>query len=141
MPKASKAEHERKRLIVAKGKVAGKKRPAIAQEANCSESQVTKIEREPATQLLVADLMRPHHRAIEKLAAKAVKAVERGLEAKTANGRHIHEIQLRAVGRFAELAHLAQGADKVSDNDSGLITWQQFVLIYNQREAHAAPAE
>ena len=138
MPRNTKAEKEAKRRIVARGVVAGKKTRAIAREAGCKERHVERLAAEPATQLIVTELMRPHHKKLATLAKKAVAAVERGLDAKTRRGTPIHEIQLRAVGRFADLAHLAQGDQVASSDEAGLVTWEQFLVLYRSRTVSAA---
>ena len=137
MPRATKTEKERKRAVVARGLAAGKKPKAIAAEANCGTRHVERLAAEPATQFLIAEAMRPHHEKLRDLAKKAVAAVDRGLTARNTRNRPVHEIQLRAVGRFGELLHLAQG-DKPPEPDSrGLVTWQEFVLLYRSRtETH-----
>lgn len=134
MPRATRTEKERKRAVVAKGLAAGKKPRAIAAEANCGTRHVERLAAEPATQFLIAEAMRPHHDKLRDLAKKAVAAVDRGLTARTPRSNMpMHEIQLRAVGRCAELLHLAQGDKPVEPDGNGLVTWQEFVLLYRSR--------
>ena len=132
MPSGSKGEKERKRKIVARGVVAGKKTKAIAREAGASERHVERLVNEPETRLLITRIMRPHHARLEKLAVKAIAAVEGALTAKLAKGTPDHEIRLRAVGRYAELVHLAQGDGPAPQIDpaGGVWTWEQFVVVH-----------
>jgi hypothetical protein len=138
LKRSGKPEQESRRRRVAAAVVAGKQTKVIAQAEGLTRRRVQRIAAQPATRLLIAELMQPHHQKLRELAAEAVKAVERGLKAKTSGGRHEHEIQLRAVGRFGDLAHLAQGSDRPQGDGEGLVTWQRFIVLYEQREKEAA---
>ena len=135
--KAPKAAHVRRRRIVAAGKVAGKTNHAIAKEAGVRSATAARIAREPATRLLIEELLEPEYGRIRKLAHKAVSAVERALDARNSRGRHLYEIQLRGVGRFATLAHLAAGDRPPEPQAPGTMTWQQFVVFCQQLPDHA----
>ena len=127
-----KVERTRKQRIVAAGKVAGKRTRDIAREVGVQPNQVARIARNPATRLLIEELLEPEYDRIRKLAHKAVSAVDRALEAKNSRGKHLYEIQLRGVGRFATLAHLAVGDQPPAQQAPGVMTWQQFLVFCQQ---------
>lgn len=131
----TKVEGTRKRRVVAAGKIAGKPSRKIAKEIGVTPNQVARIARQPATRLLIEELLEPEYERIRELAHKAVSAVDRALEAKNSRGRHLYEIQLRGVGRFATLAHLAAGDRPPEAQIPGAMTWQQFLIFCQQLPA------
>jgi hypothetical protein len=138
MPRGTKASKERKRHIVAKGKVAGTKTKKIAAEAGCHPRHVERLSHDPATQILVAQLMRPYHDELASIVERSILAVNEALIAKTQRGKPNHEIRLRAVGRASELLHLAQGDKPADPATVGMVTWEEFVVMYRRRtEQHA----
>jgi hypothetical protein len=132
--RGSKATKEAKRRVVAKGVVAGKCTKEIARAAGCKARHVERLAAEPKTQLLITDLLRPYHARLEMLAKKAIHAVDVALAAKY-KGQPDHMARLRAVGRYAELLELAQGTKVTDAGERGLVTWEQFVVLYRGRSA------
>lgn len=140
MPRGSKGTKEAKRRVVARGIVKGKTTKAIAREAGCAERHVERLAAEPATEFLITEIMRPHRERLEKLAKKSIDAVDEALSATYIKGKPNHEIRLRAVRRYRDLAEMAQG--KPSDEleqTSGLVTWEEFVVLYRRRTDAASP--
>jgi len=133
MPKGTKASKEAKRRVVARGVIAGQTPKQIAAEAQASVRHVERLVSEPETQLIIADMMRPHRRTLEALTVKALDAVDRALDAQRDDGNANHEIQLRAVGRLKTMLELAQGRKEVEAQEPGLVTWEQFVMLYAKR--------
>ena len=133
------SEQQRRQRIVAAGKIAGKKRTKIAKEAGVGPGQVHRIAKQPGCRLLIEELLEPEHDRIRKLAHKAVSAVERALEARNTRGRPLYEVQLRGVGRFATLAHLAAGDAPPQPQPPGAMTWQQFVIFCQQLPIERCP--
>jgi hypothetical protein len=136
------AQHERRRQIVAKGVVAGKQRAAIAAEAGVSTRQVHRITHEPATEFLIAEMMRPHRERLAHLADQALTSVERALKATVGKGklkRPDYEIQLRAVGRLGELLEMAE-TESAEKRGAGVHSWEEFVLVYQRHKQEAAAA-
>lgn len=138
MPTGSKSEKERKRRIVAAGVVAGKKPTAIAREAGCKTRHAQRLADEPATQFLITEMMRPHHKKLAKLVEKSITAVSLALGAKTTD-KHDHSARLRAVGRTKQLLELAQGQAAEGAGEGGLVTWEEFTLLYRKRTEGAQP--
>ena len=139
MPRGTRAGKQAKRIAVAKGVAAGKSATAIAKDAGCKRRNVERLKQEPETQLLITEMMRPHRQQLEKLVDSALKAVAAGLRATTARKRPDHEIRLRSVGRVKQLLELAQGerVEKPTET-TGLVTWEEFVLLYRRRTQGAA---
>ena len=102
MPTCPKSEHERKRRVVARGTLQGKKTAAITQEAGCGERHVRTIQAEKATQVLISNLLRPYHENLRRLIPKAIRAVHRGLQAQKTTRSDI-AVQMRAVRRARDL--------------------------------------
>lgn len=134
MAKATKGQKEAKRRTVAKGVLAGKPRKTIAREAGCSPRHVERLAREPETQFLITEALRPHRERLNKLAEKAIAAISVALGAKTSDKQN-HFIRLRAVERWGDLLEMAQGkpAEK-TESGAGLVTWEEFVVLYRQRK-------
>jgi hypothetical protein len=57
---STQSEKERKRQLVAGGRIQGKAPAAIAREAGCSIRHVRRLSVEPETQLLIRDLLAPY---------------------------------------------------------------------------------
>ena len=110
MPTGTKSEKAARRRKVAGALVAGKPLGAAAQAAGCSKRHVQRLEREPETQFLIAEALRPHQKLLSKMAGKAIKAVERAFTARKTDGAD-RIVQLRAVERYGELMALAQGKE------------------------------
>lgn len=133
MPRGSKAEKEAKRRTVAAGVVAGKSTRTIAREVAATTRHVERLAAEPATRFLIADALKPHHAALVKLGKEAIAAVRGGLKAKLTDPAD-HMARLRAVGRFADLARMAQGVEDVGEpGSSKQITWEEFQVIWRSR--------
>jgi hypothetical protein len=138
MPRGTRADKEAKRRAVAKGVAEGKSATAIAKEAGCKRRHVERLKQEPETQLLITEMLRPHRRKLEKLVEGALAVVGAGLKAKVGT-RVDHEIRLRSVGRVKQLLELAQGGqvEKPSEG-AGLVTWEEFVVLYRKKVEGAA---
>jgi len=132
--RGSKAAKEAKRRVVAQGLVAGKPTKVIARAAGCKARHVERLAAEPKTQFLVTEILRPYHERLGKLAKKAIHAVDVALAAKY-KGQPDHMARLRAVGRYGELVEMAQGTKAHDQVDRGLVTWEEFVLLYRSRAA------
>jgi len=138
MPTGTKSEKAARRRKVAGALVAGKPLGAAAQAAGCSKRHVQRLEREPETQFLIAEALRPHQKLLTKMAGKAIKAVERSLTARKTDGAD-RIVQLRAVERYGELMALAQGKETAAAERDGLVTWEEFVVLFrSRRETHEA---
>jgi hypothetical protein len=133
VPKGSKGSKEAKRRVVARGVVAGKSTRTIAKEAKVSPRHVERLQAEPATKFLIATALAPHHKRITDLAGKAIAAVEGAFKAKTTDTAD-HMARLRAVGRFGDLARLAQGIETAEVEGANQVTWEQFLVIYGSRK-------
>jgi hypothetical protein len=134
MPSASKNEKQAKRRAVAKGALAGKPLAAIAKAAGCSKRHVQRLEREPETQFLIVEALRPHRAVLTKMAGKALRVIERAFMARKTDGAD-RIVQLRAVERYHEMMDLAQGTAKPPDQeDRGQVTWEEFVVMYRARK-------
>jgi hypothetical protein len=134
MPSGTTAGKERKRRVVAAGKLAGQTTEQIASSAGCKSRHVQRLAQEEETQFLIKDMMRPHRDSLEALAGMAIKAVRLALGAK--DGRKAdHMARLRAVGRYAQLCELAQGgkAPDLPPDDGGLMTYEELTLIIQSR--------
>jgi len=114
------------------GLVAGKRTKTIAKEAGCSKRHVERLAAEPETQFLITEAMRPHRKKLEKLATKAIAAVEKALGAKKKSDVD-HFIRLRAVERFGDLAEMAQGTEEPEATDEIHMTWEAFQKMYEAR--------
>ena len=137
MAQSSKSEKERKRRVVARGLARGKSPKAIAKLAGCKTRHVQKLAKEPETTFLVREIMRPHYARLSRLVPKAITAVEGGLTAKTRSGTAIHEMRLRAVGRFGQLMRMAEGQEPADPSTHGQVTWEEFVVLYHRRVGNA----
>jgi hypothetical protein len=126
-----------KRRAVAAGAILGVPAAAIAQQVGYSERQVRRTLADPATQFLIADIMRPHRDKLRLMAKRAVAVVERGMKAQKKD-KADHFTQLRAVERFGELLELAGGesaAAKAKEKGGRqLVTWEEFLLIGRGRQ-------
>ena len=142
MPTGTKAEKAAKRRTVAKGIVAGKSTKRIAKEARCSQRHVTRLAAEKPTQFLIAEMMRPHRAKLEKLATKAIGAIEKAMTAKVGDVAD-HKARLWGVDRYREMLDLAQGKAQAQAPDTGpQFTWEEFVVLYRSRkETHGAATE
>jgi len=131
---STQSEKERKRRIVAGGRIQGKAQAAIAREAGCSIRHVQRLSAEPETQLLIRDLLAPYRARLQQLVPKAIRAVERGLVAQKVT-RSNHAVQLHAVRRAKDLLVLAQGElpPPVHDEPLGQITWEEYLVMYHKR--------
>jgi hypothetical protein len=140
MPTGTKAQKAIKRRAVVKAALAGKPAAAVAKAAGCSKRHVQRLEREPETQFLIEQALRPHQKLLTTMAGKAIRAVERALTArKTDSADRI--VQLRAVERFGELMALAQGKDRPEQHERGMVTWEEFLVLYKARkESHGETA-
>lgn len=108
MSTCSKFEHERKRLVVAGGRLLGNRTAAIAKQVGCSERHVRTILAEEATQILISNLLGPYREDLRRLIPKVIRALYRGLQAQKTT-RSDMAAQMRAVGRGLDLLRLAQG--------------------------------
>lgn len=135
MPTGTKSEQAKRRRVVAKGIVAGKSTKAIAKEAKCSARHVQRLASEKPTQFLIAEMMRPHRAKLEKLATKAIGAIEKALTAKVGDAAD-HKARLWGVDRYRELLELAQGGKPQPQNpdDGPQFTWEEFVVLYRSRK-------
>jgi hypothetical protein len=133
MPSGSRAEKAAKRDVVARGVIAGRSTKAIARAAGCTERHVQRLADEPETQFLITELMRPHRRKLDKLATKAIAAVEKALAANKTD-KADHTARLRAVERFGELAEMAQGLAQAPPASDPTVTWEEFVVMYRSRK-------
>jgi hypothetical protein len=136
-----KAEKERKRRTVATGIVAGETTAAIAKKAGCSARNVQRLAAEPATQFIITEALRPHRAKLEKLAQRAILAIERALIAhKTDTADHV--VRMRAVERYGDLLTMAQGKPpepKTTEVDGiPQLTWEEFTLLYQSRRVTAS---
>jgi hypothetical protein len=145
--KGSKAAKEAKREIVAAGIVAGKSATEIAQAADCNPRHVQRVAAEPETQFLVTELLRPHRQELADLATDVIRAVQGGLKAAvndievgTDGKKRLidHSVRLRAVQRYRDLVNLAQGAEPPPATDRSLVTWEEYVVLYNRRTERPA---
>ena len=100
--KSPKSEPERKRRVVARGTLQGRKTAAIAQEAGCGERHVRTLQAEGATQVLIRDLLRPYRENLRRLIPKVMRTVDRGLQAQKTT-RSDFAAQLLAVRRAQDL--------------------------------------
>ena len=132
MPKGSKAQKEAKRRVVARGVVEGKSTRTIAREAKCDPRHVERLANEPATRFIIADALAPHRERLTRLAGKAVNAVERALVARVTD-KADHMARLRAVGRFGDLARMAQGIEAVDADAAKQVTREEFLVIWGRR--------
>jgi hypothetical protein len=135
--KGSKAAKEAKREIVAAGIVAGKSATEIAQAADCNPRHVQRVAAEPETQFLVTELLRPHRQELADLATDVIRAVQGGLNALVTDPED-HTVRLRAVQRYRDLVNLAQGAEPPPATDRSLVTWEEYVVLYNRRTERPA---
>jgi hypothetical protein len=134
MPTARKAEKQAKRRAVAKGALAGQPLGVVAKAAGCSKRHVQRLEREPETQFLISEALKPHRQQLARLAPKAIRVIERAFTARKTDGAD-RIVQLRAVERYRELMDLAQGTAKPpTDAGSGMVTWEEFVVLWRGRK-------
>ena len=132
MPTNPKSEKDRKRRTVAKGVLEGKKPAAIAREIGCTERHARRLQAEPATQMLITELMRPYRVRLSRLVPKAIRAVERGLVAQKTT-KSDAGAQLLAVRRAKDLLVLAQGEKQTEQQSTGQVTWEEFQIMYKRR--------
>lgn len=141
MPIGTKAGKELKRRVIARGIVAGKSTKAIAQEAGCNPRHAMRVAQEPATEFLITEIMRPYHARLAKLAQVAIQAVESAMKATHDGCLPDHDVRLRGVRRYRDLAELAQGRPSdQQEQTSGLVTWEEFEVLYRKRTIHARGA-
>lgn len=141
MPSGSKHGKEAKRRVVAEGLIKGEKKSAIAQKAGCSLRHAQDIAAEPATQVLVTQLLAPYRVRMRRLVPKVLNAIEKALVARTTD-KSDHPARLRAVGRAAQLLEMAQGGkvETRTDDGAGLVTWEEFQVLYRRRVGETADA-
>ena len=106
--------------------------PAIAAAAHVKPRAAYRLAAEPETQFLIRELMRPHHAKLKRMTQKAITAVNSALVAKEGR-KACHETRLHAVDRYCDLMHLAEGQKPPDAEDIGLVTWEQFVVLYQRR--------
>ena len=137
--KGSHSEKEAKRRVIAKGVVAGKSAKAIATEAGCTRRHVERLKDEPATAFLITEIMRPYHERLQKMALVAIQAVESAMKATHDGCLPDHDVRLRGVRRYRDLAELAQGKPSdQAEQGTGLVTWEEFEVLYRKRTVHAS---
>jgi hypothetical protein len=139
MPRNNIAEKERKRRAVAEATLAGTGTKNTARTVGCSERHVRRLAAEPETQFLITEALRPYTAKLNKLAAKAITAVEEALIAmKTDEADHVS--RLRAVERYGDVLELAQGKlPEKTEEEAGppQWTWEEFCQMYNARKKTA----
>jgi hypothetical protein len=139
MPRKANPEKEKKRRTVAKGVVAGKSTKTIARKAKCSARHVERLAKEPETQFLITEALRPQQTRLAKLATKVITAVDKALTAMKTD-KVDHTSRLRAVERYGELLELAQGKPPAQDNqtsgESRQFTWEEFVVMYRRGKSN-----
>jgi hypothetical protein len=135
--KGTRTEKDAKRRIVAAGAIAGKSTADLAKAANCTERHVLRILHENETKFIIANALAPWRGELEKMAKKAINAVQRGFVAQKKD-KADHIVQLRSVERYSDLLELAAGETRNTGKDAQagrrLVTWQEFILIRRQRE-------
>jgi hypothetical protein len=134
MPRKANPEKEKKRRAVAKGVIAGKPVKTVAREANCSTRHVERLAKEPATQYLITEALRPHQAKLTKMVERMITAVNVALVAKKADTQD-HIARLRAVERGRDLLELAQGKPSADVEAQGpaLVTWEEYLVLYRSR--------
>lgn len=137
MPIGTKAGKELKRRVIARGLVKGKSTKAIAKEAGCNRRHAARIAQEPATEFLIAEIMRPYHERLARMAKVAIDAVESAMKATHDGCLPDHDVRLRGVRRYRDLAELAQGKPTdQTETTPGLVTWEEFEVLYRKRTVH-----
>jgi hypothetical protein len=132
VPTGTTAGKERKRRTVAGGVIAGQDTAAIAAAAGCQTRYVQRLANEPETQFLITELLQPHRAKLQRMAARAVYAVNTALLAKRTD-KQDHIVRLRAVERYGDLIALAQGKPQEKTGEGAQVTWEQFTLMYEKR--------
>jgi hypothetical protein len=125
---------EARRRTVAKGIIAGKKTKDIAREAQTTPRTVQRIQNEPETRRLIADLLKPHWKRFDKSIIAALNAIDRALRAMKKD-RVDHGMRLRATERLGQYLELAQTGTRAGQPE---ITWEQFVRLYHKRQQQLA---
>jgi len=134
------ASKERKRRVIAAGKIAGKSNRQIAQDAGCSERHVDRVAAEPATKDLVRDLLRPHEQRLKRALTMALDAIDRGLVAKLKTP-HDHGAQLSAAGSLREFLELLRVNPKElveAGQQPPQFTWEEFEGAIKMRASRQA---
>jgi len=140
-PKKPEKEKGKRRAIVAAGKMSGRSIKYIAKDAGISEREAYRVAAEPETRLIIQTMMEPYRKQLERLAERAIAAVDVALQANKDDVAD-HPTRLRAIGRFKQLAEMAAG-QRSEDHAGGeqIITWEQFVVLYRKRNEGAAAQE
>jgi hypothetical protein len=130
----SRAGKEQKRRVVANGLATGRRTIDIARSARTTPRTVQRLANEPETKRLVADLLKPHWKRMEKSVGVALRAIDSALKALKTD-RADHHVRLRATERLAEFLELAQAGHRAGQPE---ITWEQFCRIYHARQQELA---
>ena len=120
--------------MVANGIATGRKTIDIARSAGTTQRTVQQLAKEPETKRLVADLLKPHWKRMEKSVGVALRAIDSALKAMKKD-RADHHVRLRATERLAEFLELAQAGHRAGQPE---ITWEQFCRIYHARQQQLA---
>lgn len=135
MATGTKPNKERKRRAVVAGVLAGKSLADIAEEAGCGKRHAQRLRAEPETQLLITDLMRPYHAALERLVPRVIRAINRGLTAQKTTRSDL-PVQLLAVRRAKDVLLLAQGtvasAPASAATPGTTTTWEEIKVRYRK---------
>jgi hypothetical protein len=126
---------ERKRRIVAAGKIAGEKAAKIAASGKMSKRHVERLAAEPETQFLITKSLQPYQAKLVKLLPAVIAAIAGALKAKKTD-KADHFSRLRGVERFRDLLDLAQGGkppELPEQTGTPQYTWEEFVALYARR--------
>ena len=93
-----------------------------------------RIAAEPETQFLITEAFRPHQVRLQKMAGKALDAIEAALCAMKTDEQD-HTSRLKGVERYGEVLELAQGriAEKPADTGMPQYTWEELTVLYDAR--------
>ncbi len=129
MPTGSKGEKERKRRIVAKGIAAGKRTKAIAKEAKCTTRHVQALAKEPATRIIITELLAPYRAQMEAAIPLVLQAIKAGLKAKKTDSAD-HKTRLRATDKLHKYMELAQGVQVSAEREG--VTVEELTVLYKR---------
>jgi hypothetical protein len=114
--------------------VGGRRIKDIARSAGTTPRTVQRLAAEPETRRLIADLLKPYWKRLEKSVAVALNAIDAALRAKRTD-KADHQVRLRATERLSEYLELAQSGHRAGQAE---ITREQFCRLYHARQKQLA---